>query len=97
MAEEIEKRLKSMESGFVIVANDVVGKIEEVHRDVRELGRESRDTFREIRDIRQDMRASFGQVSQELLRIETHTNERLDRIEGKLDQVLALLTKQSEE
>jgi len=80
-----------------------------VHRDVRELGRESRDTFREIRDIRQDMRASFGLASQELLRIENkldsmatkddlgeveaRMNTRMNLLASKMDQVIDLLTK----
>ena len=109
MAEDIEKRMQSVEAGFHIVANQVVGRIEEAHRDIRELGRESREHGRELRELRRDMTASFGQVSLELARIETNMatkediaalNTRMDALtdylRDKFEQVISLLTRREE-
>ena len=59
----IEKRVQALEDGAKIVAIDVVGKLDEVSRDVRELGRESREQNRALREVQRDVAGSFEQLS----------------------------------
>jgi hypothetical protein len=83
-----EDRLKSLEGGFSVVANEITGKIDEhtsllreVGRDVRELGRVQRDQGGEIQEIK--------------ARLAT-MDLRQNRMDEKLDQIIALLSQGKE-
>lgn len=95
MEEQVEKRLQSLEAGFHIVANQIVSKIEEIHRDVREQGRENREHGRDVRELRRDMSASFQQVAAAQEQLEQRLTARMDTLETHImagfQQLVAVL------